>query len=113
VFDLEGVGFLGGRESWRGYGPWLRKYEMLAVGHGTEVHALSVVVTYGAQFPATVFSAWPRPMFNQLMSFWKSNIRLPHKPARQMLPVLKWPSVSCDGTMCLGMIVPMHNTSGM
>ena len=28
---------------------------MLAVGHGTEVHALSVVVTYSAQFPVTVF----------------------------------------------------------
>lgn len=54
MFDLEGVGFLGGNPG--GYGPWLRKYEMLAVGHGTEVHALSVVVTYSAQFPATAVS---------------------------------------------------------
>ena len=69
VFDLEGLA-LGG-ENPGGYGPWLRKYEMLAVGHGTEVHALSVVVTYSAQFPATVFSRWPRPRptFNQFSSF--------------------------------------------
>ena len=67
VFDLEGLAFLGG-ENPGGYGPWLRKYEMLAVGHGTEVRAL---------FPATAFSGWPRPRFNQFSSFWKSSMRLP------------------------------------